>query len=151
MYITRIVAASILIASSSAVWADGGGVTPLLPKMEKECSSCHIAYRPNFLPRAAWKQVMANLNKHYGTDASLSDADTAEISAWLDKTALDVGDVPPNLRITESFWFKRKHGTNHVKAEVWQRASIKSRSNCQACHVDAAKGDFNEHKIRIPG
>jgi len=151
MHFTRILALATLIASASTAWADGGAVTPLLPKMEKECSSCHIAYRPNFLPRSAWKQVMATLNKHYGTDASLSDADTAEIAAWLEKTALDVGEVPPNLRITESFWFKRKHGTNHVKAEVWQRASIKSRSNCQACHVDAAKGDFNEHKIRIPG
>jgi len=151
MQVIKLFAFSVLVAVGTTALADGGAVTPLLPKMEQECSSCHIAYRPNFLPRAAWKQVMATLNKHYGTDASLSDADTAEIAAWLEKAALDVGEVPPNLRITESFWFKRKHGTNHVKAEVWQRASIKSRSNCQACHVDAAKGDFNEHKIRIPG
>jgi len=147
----RLVLASLALAATGSVWADGGPVTPLLPKMAKECSSCHIAFRPNFLPRASWKQVMATLDKHYGVDASLSDADTAEIAAWLDKTALDVGEAPPDNRITRSFWFNRKHGPSHVKPEVWQRASIKSRANCQACHVNADQGDFNEHKIRIPG
>ena len=151
MHFSRLIATALVGLSGITAWAEGGGATPLLPKMEAECSACHIAYRPNFLPRAAWKQVMASLDKHYGTDASLPAADTAEIAAWLNKTALDVGDIPPKLRITESFWFKRKHGTNHVKAEVWSRASVKSRSNCQACHVNAAKGDFNEHNIRIPG
>lgn len=150
MHFTKLMASTLIGLFSMTAWADGGGVTPLLPKMGKECSSCHIAYRPNFLPRSSWKQVMASLDQHYGADASLSDADTAEIAAWLDKTALDVGEAPPNLRITESFWFKRKHGTNHVKADVWSRASVKSRSNCQACHVNAAQGDFNEHNIRIP-
>ncbi|MDD5029085.1 MAG: cytochrome C [Rhodoferax sp.] len=150
MHITKCLTICVLIASTAPAWADGGGVTALLPKMEKECSSCHIAFRPNFLPRSSWKQVMASLDKHYGTDASLSDADNAEITTWLDKTSQEVGDAPPNNRITESFWFKRKHGTNHVKAEVWSRASVKSRANCQACHVNADKGDFNEHNIKIP-
>ncbi len=139
-----------LVATSSAAWADGPAVTPLLAQMEKECSSCHIAYRPNFLPKSSWRQVMANLDKHYGADASLPPADTQAIAGWLDQVALDVGEAPPNNRITQSFWFNRKHGTSHVKADVWQRASVKSRSNCQACHVNADKGDFNEHAIRIP-
>lgn len=150
MHLTKILTTALIGLSSLAAWADGGAVTPLLPKMEKECSSCHIAFRPNFLPKSSWQQVMATLDKHYGTDASLSPADTQEITDWLNTVALDVGEAPPNNRITQAFWFTRKHGTNHVKAEVWSRASVKSRTNCQACHVNADKGDFNEHAIRIP-
>lgn len=136
---------------SVTVWADSKVSTPLLPKMEKECASCHIAFRPNFLPKSSWQKVMATLDQHYGTDASLSAADTQEITDWLNTVALDVGEAPPNNRITQSFWFTRKHGANHVKPYIWQRPSVKSRTNCQACHVNADKGDFNEHNIRIPG
>ena len=129
---------------------DGGSRITLHPKMEQECSACHIAYRPNFLPTSSWKQVMGSLDKHYGADASLAPADQKEISDWIIANSKEQGEAPPENRITKSFWFTRKHGTNHVKAVVWQRASVKSKSNCQACHADAAKGDFNEHKIRIP-
>lgn len=150
MRFTAVLTSTLIGLSSLTAWADSKGITPLLPKMEKECSSCHIAFRPNFLPKSSWQQVMASLDKHYGTDASLPAADTKEIADWLDTVALNVGEAPPNNRITQAFWFTRKHGTNHVKADVWQRASVKSRANCQACHVNADKGDFNEHNIRIP-
>lgn len=131
--------------------ADGGGQRlTLLPKMESECSACHIAFRPNFLPTSAWKQVMGSLDKHYGTDASLSPADQQEITNWIVANAQELGEAPPDNRITKAFWFTRKHGTNHIKADVWRRNSVKSPANCQACHVDAANGDFNEHNIRIP-
>lgn len=150
MRLSTVLTTALIGFSTLTAWADGKGITPLLPKMETECSSCHIAYRPNFLPKSSWQQVMASLDKHYGTDASLPAADTKEIADWLNTVALDVGEAPPNNRITQAFWFTRKHGTNHVKADVWQRASVKSRANCQACHVNADKGDFNEHNIRIP-
>lgn len=150
MPLKNTVVAGFVILSCASVWADGGPVTPLLPKMEQECSSCHIAYRPNFLPKSSWQKVMSSLGQHYGTDASLSEADTREIADWLDTVAQELGEAPPNNRITEAFWFTRKHGTKHIRPEVWRRASIKSPSNCQACHVDAAKGNFNEHNIRIP-
>ena len=150
MRLSTVLTTALIGFSTLTAWADDKGITPLLPKMEKECASCHIAYRPNFLPKSSWQQVMASLDKHYGTDASLPTADTKEIADWLNTVTLDVGEAPPNNRITQAFWFTRKHGTNHVKADVWQRASVKSRANCQACHVNADKGDFNEHNIRIP-
>jgi hypothetical protein len=141
----------VLLASCTMALADGGGQRlVLLPKMASECSACHIAFRPNFLPTSAWKQVMGSLDKHYGTDASLSPADQQEITEWIVANAQELGEAPPENRITKAFWFTRKHGTNHVKADVWHRSSVKSPTNCQACHVDAANGDFNEHNIRIP-
>lgn len=150
-YFKSITLSLTLLGSGTLALADGGGNLPALhPKMEQECSACHIAFRPNFLPTSSWKQVMASLDKHYGTDASLSPADQKEITDWIIANSKEQGEAPPENRITKSFWFTRKHGTNHVKPEVWQRASIKSKTNCQACHADAAKGDFNEHKVRIP-
>jgi len=140
-----------LLGCGTLALAEGGApLPPLHPKMAQECSACHIAFRPNFLPTSSWKQVMNSLDKHYGTDASLPAADQKEITDWIVANSQELGEAPPNNRITQSFWFTRKHGSNHVKPEMWQRASIKSKTNCQACHADAAKGDFNEHKIRIP-
>lgn len=141
--------AAFLFAATQA-WADGGKPAPLLPKIQQECSSCHIAFRSNFLPRSSWQQVMASLNHHYGVDASLSEADTLEIAAWFNANALEAGEVPPQNRMTKAFWFTRKHNPNRIKAEVWTRASIGSASNCAACHANADQGDFNEHATRIP-
>jgi hypothetical protein len=130
---------------------EGGRRVALHPKVAQECSACHVAFYPNFLPTSSWKKVMASLDKHYGTDASLAPADQQLITHWLLANSQELGEAPPDNRITKSFWFTRKHGTRHVRTEVWNRPAIKSPSNCQACHVDAAKGDFNEHRVRIPG
>lgn len=132
---------------------EGGGRaarSTLLPKMAQECSSCHIAYRPNFLPTSSWMKIMANLDKHFGTDASLADADQKAITDWLRANSQQVGEAPPDNRITRAFWFQRKHGSRHLGADVWSRASIKSPSNCQACHTNADQGNFDEHAVRVP-
>lgn len=150
MNIAKYLCTTVLGLSCLTVWAEGGPNKPLLPKMEQECSGCHIAYRPNFLPKSSWHRVMGSLDKHYGTDASLAPADQKEIADWLSANSQEIGEAPPGDRITKAFWFTRKHGTNHVKADVWARNSVKSPSNCQACHVAAGKGDFNEHNIKIP-
>lgn len=128
-----------------------GRLIALHPKVAQECSACHVAFWPNFLPTSSWKQVLTTLDKHYGADASLPAADQQEITDWIIANSQELGEAPPGNRITKAFWFTRKHGTRHVRADVWSRPSVKSPANCQACHVDAAKGDFNEHKIRIPG
>jgi hypothetical protein len=144
-------AVSLIALTSASSFADQiAGAIPLIPKAEQECSACHMAYRPNFLPKSSWQKVMTTLDKHYGVDASLTAADQKEIADWLNATALDAGEAPPENRGTKAFWFTRKHGTRHIATDVWARTAVKSPSNCQACHVDAAKGDFNERNIRIP-
>jgi hypothetical protein len=94
---------------------------------------------------------MGQLKNHFGTDASLDSATTAELSTWLSANAGGGGrsrEEPPQDRITRSAWFVRQH--DEVGAATWKRASIKSASNCSACHAQADKGDFNEHQVRIP-
>jgi hypothetical protein len=129
---------------------------PLLPsqvnaKWQQECSGCHMAFAPGLLPAASWKKVMQGLDKHFGSDASLSPQDTAEITGFLVKNPSNrwSSSAAP-LRVTESQWFKSKHLSGEIAASVWQRASVKSASNCLACHSGADKGVFDEHGVKIP-
>ena len=128
--------------------------TPAPPKYQQECASCHMAYPPGLLPAASWQHLMANLDKHFGTDASLSPADVSQIGNWLSADAgtyKRVSGAPSEDRISQSDWFMRKHRAGEVPANVWTRASVRSAANCVACHSGAEQGNFNEHQVRIPG
>ncbi len=120
-------------------------------KFQQECSSCHIAYSPGLLPAESWRKVMAGLDKHFGTDASLTDQENKEITTFLVNHASNrwSASTAP-LRITETAWFKRKHDSHEVSPEVWKRPGVKSPANCAACHPRADRGDFDEDSIRIP-
>lgn len=121
------------------------------PQYQQECAACHLAYPPGLLPKASWSRVMGGLSKHYGVDASLDAATTAELSAWLQAhagTDRRAREAPPEDRITRSAWFIREH--DEVPAATWKRPAIKSPSNCSACHTGAEQGNFNEHDVRIP-
>lgn len=141
-----------VLGITPAAMADGDQRrVPLLPKYQQECAACHLAYPPGMLPAASWTRVMANLPKHYGTDASLDPATVKALSTWLGANAgtyQRVSEAPPQDRITTSSWFVRKH--REVAPDVWKRAAIGSRANCAACHTRADKGDFDEDNVRIP-
>ena len=111
-----------------------------------------FGFDSGMLPAVSWQRLMANLPKHFGTDASLDPATNKEIATWLHANAGTykrvTAEAPPEDRISRSPWFIRKH--DEVAASVWQRPAIKSAANCSACHPQADKGDFNERSIRIP-
>lgn len=119
-------------------------------KWKAECGSCHIAYPPELLPASSWRKIMAGLNKHFGTDASLDAAGAAEIGAFLERNAGSGrrGVEAGSLRITESRWFLREH--DEVRPSAWRSPQVKTASNCGACHSGAERGDFDEHAVRIP-
>lgn len=118
---------------------------------QKECGGCHMAFPPGLLPAESWRKTMTGLNQHFGTDASLTPAETTEITAFLVKHASNRWRASSSpLRITESAWFKSKHDSREIPAAVWKRASVKSPSNCLACHSGADQGDFEEDRVRIP-
>ena len=143
---------AVLCVTQAALADDHRGArVPLLPAYQQECSACHVAYPPGMLPAASWRRIMNDLSHHYGTDASLDPATVKQISVWLDTyagTYKRVREEPPQDRITRSAWFIRKH--DEVPASVWTRPSVRSASNCAACHTQANQGAFNEHDIRIP-
>lgn len=118
---------------------------------KKECSACHLAYPPVFLPARSWEAITGNLKEHFGEDASLSPADTSAIKDYLVANAADstgktrgfARGIPADqtpLRITELPRFLGEHG--HFSQATMKK--VGSLSNCVACHQGAEKGIFED-------
>ena len=117
-----------------------------------ECAGCHVAYPPKLLSATQWKTVMQDLQHHYGTDATLSATEVAQITPFLLANAGQHRDRTPRAtlpRITQTDWFVRKH--REVPTATWQHPQVKRANNCNACHTRAQEGRFSEHEISIPG
>ena len=143
-----LLASMVLIAHEAM--AGGKLATPPNERWKTECGSCHIAYPPQLLPEEAWRRVMSQLDKHFGTDASLDVAAATEIAAYLERysgSARRAQLAPGNLRITQTPWFVHEHG--EVPPAAWKHP-VKSAANCAACHTAAEQGDFRERNVRIP-
>ena len=138
--------------AASGAWADSKAPNvPLLPKVQAECTACHIAYPAGMLPAPSWKRLMGSLDHHYGTDASLDEASVREISQWLQVNAgtyKRVREEPPQDRITTSAWFVRKH--DELDPAIWKQAAVKSAANCIACHTRSDTGSFRKREIAFP-
>lgn len=121
-------------------------------RWKEECGSCHMAYPPRFLSAESWRAVMAGLDKHFGSDASVDAAAAAEIGGFLEQSASSKqrrssnGSEPP-LRISETSWFQSEH---RKVANKWKDPRVKSPANCAACHTHADSDSFKERDIRMP-
>ncbi len=130
---------------------------------KEECGSCHFPYQPGLLPARSWQRLMGGLEDHFGENAELDATDAQKITDYLTSNAADTSnykrsrgisrslrksDVP--LRISRTRYFKRKHHelpSRMVKAN----AKVRSFSNCDLCHTQAAQGSYNEHQVKVPG
>lgn len=120
-------------------------------KFQKECSACHIAYAPGLLPAASWRRIMAGLDKHFGSDASMDAEDVREITLFLVSNASNRWQAQTTpLRISESAWFRHKHDDHEIDPAVWRNPQVRSPANCGACHPQAEHGHFSERDISIP-
>lgn len=148
--------ASLALATLVAVapaHADSRNMLPRnpLPAYTQECAACHMAFAPGFLPAKSWQHMMGNLDKHYGTDASLDAATVQQISTWLTANAgtyKRVAEAPPDHRITRAAWFERKH--RKINPQVWTHASVNSAANCMACHTSADTGNYDDDSVSYP-
>ncbi len=135
--------------------ADGPGIGKITNALTaEECSACHMAYQPGFLPIRSWRKIMSTLPDHFGEDASLSEADRTKIEKYLVRNAADrngrnprflrripASEVP--LRITEFRWFTHEHGTR-LRNWAARQPEIGTLSNCQGCHRGADRGWFDD-------
>ena len=140
--------AALLGLVSMPVIADKPRLPPN-PAYKAECGSCHVAYPPQLLPRASWQALMARLDRHFGSDASLDVKASGEIGRYLDAHA-GRRDAPAAAepRITETRWFAKEH--DEVPAALWKSAAVKGPANCAACHTRAEDGDYAERSLRLP-
>lgn len=158
----RLIAIGLLAVGFSAVLLDrarAGGDHYFPPvtdqKTKTECGSCHLAFAPSMLPASSWKRMMADLQNHFGDDASIDDATNAHITRYLVDNAADSGgrrysgklmrgvsaDSAP-LRITELPKWKREH--REVPDWEWKHKDVRTKANCTACHADAERGYYED-------
>lgn len=144
--------------------AHAGGVFPPVTNanVERECSDCHVLYRPEMLPAASWKAIMGDLGNHFGEDASLDEPLRTEIEAYHMAHASDVSQhrrakkflagvdpTNPPKTVTQTPRFVRKH--DELDPAVFTSKAVGSKARCDACHVDAKIGDFGDDNVKIPG
>lgn len=139
--------ATCILAAGPAAAADPAQADPAA-LYRQECGACHAAFAPRLLPPASWSALMGNLPHHFGTDASVEPAIQGRLAAWLSEQGAAGRARPEGDRITQSAWFRHEH--SELPRGVWLRLSIKSPSNCGACHAGADSGVFDEHDVRIP-
>lgn len=126
---------------------------------QTECGDCHEVYHPSLLPRASWTNMMANLDNHFGEDASLRPKTVVAITAYLSAHAAEAWDTEasnrfrnvlpdaPNQISATPYWV-RKH--DEIAPEIFKRKGVGGKSHCKSCHRDAATGRFDDQNIKIP-
>jgi cytochrome c553 len=116
-----------------------------------ECGSCHVAYPPALLAAPGWNRMLASLDRHFGTDASVDAAALRSIRAFVSARANPRDSAEPSAadlpRISRRRWFVKEH---REVAQRWSDPNVKSAANCAACHARAADGDFSESTLRVP-
>jgi cytochrome b len=122
-----------------------------------ECGGCHLAYHPSLLPARSWSKLFATQHSHFGEDLALEGDTLARLEAfaaahaaerlespvaWKMATTVERDAAP--LRITETAFWRERH--ERVDAAAWKRVH---RSECGACHQDAARGTFAPAAIEV--
>lgn len=128
----------------------------------KECGSCHFPYQAGLLPANAWNKMMANLENHFNSDASLSPENFQIISKYLNDnsaeknmqykrsnrivSSLNANQVPDSISTTP--YMIKKH--REIRKDLITQPEVKGLFNCIACHTTADKGLYGERDIKIP-
>ncbi|MCP4491996.1 MAG: hypothetical protein GY820_32530 [Gammaproteobacteria bacterium] len=124
----------------------------------EECGSCHMAYPPQLLPSKSWYQMLQGLEDHFGENAEVDVETRKAIESYLQhvsgsssykKMLRNLGNRSP-LRITELPYFKHEHDEIPSRFIV-DNAKLSSLSQCNACHQEAERGQFDEDNVIIPG
>jgi len=130
---------------------------------QKECGDCHLAFHPSLLPARSWKLMMEQQHTHFGDDLALDPDTTNEITQFMVENSAETGitepahkinhSIPANetpLRITDTLYWKKKHGEEQIDPAFWKSKKVGSKSNCVACHLDAKTGWFEDSDMRLP-
>ena len=133
--IKRVILLALMLASPGAL-ADEDVWQPreASSAWQSECGSCHMAFPPALLSKGDWHLLMQQLDKHFGTDASLDTKLRDEISAFLERNAGSSWDYSSDTqRMTETSWFVSKHKGAY---RMLRKGRVKSLADCTACHKE---------------
>ncbi len=139
-------------------------IGPTLPKnalWQEACGECHLAYHPTLLPARSWKRMLAEQHEHFEEDLDLDketllalqnfsteNAAESELTeaAWNISHFTPAEHVP--LYITQTSYWIEQH--KNIVDDIWQHPDINFKGNCEACHLDAKQGTFEDFAIHLP-
>ena len=139
---TALAFAALLVPAAGALAGDHV-YGPLPTLYTQECASCHVAYPPQLMTAPGWARLVAQLDQHFGADASLDAKTRDSIAALLaDRASTRDKHAPTEAtaRLTKTAWFQREHG----KAQP-PKGSF---AECGACHTQADQADYRERGLR---
>jgi len=126
-----------------------------------ECGDCHLSYYPVLLPARSWEKLLETQENHFDEDLSLDQESILEIRTFLVTNSAESklteaarkinASTPKNktpIEVTKTAYWLKKH--NDINEEYWQSDLIKSKGNCEACHLDAKQGTFEDSGMRLP-
>lgn len=130
------------------------------PTYKENCGACHFAYQPELLPSESWERILSRPDDHFGESFELDEETKKVILDYLQTNAAESstaeqavkimrsleGQVP--TRISEISYIKKKH--HDISAATIKRHSIRSLSNCTACHKWAEEGIYDDDSVVIP-
>jgi len=136
--------------------------TPEYKLYMNECSSCHMGYQAEFLPKRSWVKMMQGLDDHFGVDATVEKEDYEKIlnylisnssdskatSGYYSKLSRSIPTSSTPIRISEIPKFVREH--RELSKKMITQKEVKSIANCNACHTQAENGIYSERSINIP-
>jgi len=157
-----VLAITVLGINSISILANDSYKSSVNKTYINECSSCHMSYQAEFLPKRSWKKMMDNLNNHFAVDATVEKEDEIIIRKYLNENASDAkytyGEIEEfsdsiyksstPLSISEIPKFIREH--DEIPQKFINQKEVKFFSNCTACHKDAKQGGYKERNIYIP-
>lgn len=149
---TRMRFAPLAVLATALLTAPARAGAPLPATYVEECGACHVAYPARMLDAASWSAVLAGLPEHFGVDATLDPQALAAVRAYLESGARrkpTSADGQPQLRITETRWFRHEH--DEVPSRLRRGPEAVKPSDCAACHREAATGSYAERSLRLPG
>jgi len=128
------------------------------PVYKSECGDCHHPYHPSLRTAAEWQIIMADLEDHFGEDASLDEETNLLIKNFLtenDARSFDT-EISNNIgrvetashQITETPYWKKRH--HDVQSSLFKHSSVGSKANCNGCHKDAETGRYADENIHLP-
>lgn len=129
------------------------------PAFVEECGSCHTLYPPHLLPNKSWQKLMANLEDHFGDDASLEEPTRSDIEKFLVENSAKNSTKEASfyilkslkespIAITKTPYWKKRH--KNIDKEIFKSSKVKSKANCKACHTDIEKGIIEDENIELP-
>lgn len=157
----------LLLTLATISFADGYSNKPDVAPVKndlyiKECGSCHFPYQAGLLPSSSWNKIMANLNNHFNSDASLDDKTFQILSKYLNENSaeksldykrsykimasLRENQIPDSISTTP--YIIQKH--REIRKDLITQKDVKGLFNCIACHTTADKGIYGERDIKIP-